>query len=245
MPSPGSKPGSKAKSTVINKVISVDGVFRKPEPRGRSSSGDEDKRNLDNKIDDLMKEDKPRDWGHMESTGDKNKDHEKLRERWNEYIDENPNNWGSKQQQPCVSAVWDRKSGRVYYDHNVHKRDKWNMNPDDLDPILRERYKKSLDKDGPFWKMQDNQDWHGAPGTHSETRATNQALKDARNDPGREPFMEDFMLHNGNHKSKKDMRCCGNCTQMCDGVHGAKAGWESNGQGGYQVDNNWNGDFSA
>ncbi|SDE24896.1 YwqJ-related putative deaminase [Glycomyces harbinensis] len=244
MPKP--KDGSKSGvSTVVNKVLSYPGSFRKPEPRGPSRSSDPDVQNLENKLDDIGREPKPRRWDYMEPTGDKNKDHEKLRERWNEYIDENPERWSNAKRMPCVSAVWDRKSGRVYYDHNVHKRDKWNMNPDDLDPILRERYKKSLDRNGPFWQMQENQDWHGAPGTHSETRATNQAIKDARNDPGREPFMEDFMLHNGNPKTKNDMRCCGNCTQMCDGVHGSKAGWEAGGPGGHQVDNNWSSDFSV
>ncbi|MCD0446783.1 hypothetical protein LO763_24500 [Glycomyces sp. A-F 0318] len=244
MPKSGPKSGSKAQSTIINKVVNVDGVFRKPEPRGRSEHPDPDVRNLENKLDDIGREPKPRRWDYMEPSGDRNRDHERLKERWNEFIDENPRGWSNKQRTPCVSAVWDRQSGRVYYDHNVHKRDKWNMNPDDLDPILRERYNKSLDKDGPFWKLQEDQGRHGAPGTHSETRATNQALKDARAD-GREPFMEDFMIHNGNPKSKDSMRCCGNCTQMCDGAHGSKAGWESDGAGSHRVDESWNGDFSV
>src|SRR5690606_31708894 len=107
------------------------------EPRGRSHS-DEGVQNLNNKLEDIGKEEKPFRWDYLESTGDKKKDHEKLKERWNSYVDENPDGWSNKQRMPCVSAVWDRKSGRVYYDHNVHKRDKWNMNPDDLDPILRE-----------------------------------------------------------------------------------------------------------
>ncbi|MEU6246235.1 hypothetical protein [Glycomyces sp. NPDC047010] len=245
MPPKGPKSGSKAKSTIVNKVLNVDGTFRTPEPRGRSNHPDPDVRNLDNKIDDIKREDKPRDWGSMDSTGDKKKDHDKLKDRWNEYIDENPDGWSNKKRQPCVSAVWDRESGRVYYDHNVNKRDKWNMDPDELDPILRERYNKSLDRDGDFWKLQPpDQDRHGAPGTHSETRALNRALKDARAD-GREPWMEDFMIHNGNPKSKESMRSCGNCTQMCDGTHGSKAGWKSDGSGGYTEDTSWNGDFSV
>lgn len=244
MPKPGPKAGSKAPSTVINNVVNVQGVFRKAEPRSRDAA-DPDVRNLDNKIDELRGEAPPRRWDYMEPSDDKKRDHERLKERWNEYLDENPQGWSNKTQQPCVSAVWDRKSGRVYYDHNVHKRDKWNMDPNDLDPILRERYNRSRDEDGPFWQVQEDQRRHGAPGTHSETRATNQALKDARNDPGREPYLEDFMLHNGNPKSRRSMPCCGNCTQMCDGVHGSKAGWVPDGNGGIKIDDNWNGDFSV
>ena len=57
MPKAGPKSGSKAESTVINKVISVDGVFRKPEPRkGGPRGSDPNVRALDDKIDEIIKD---------------------------------------------------------------------------------------------------------------------------------------------------------------------------------------------
>jgi hypothetical protein len=208
----GPKPGSKAGSTVINQVLHVDGVFRKPEPRGRSSHSDAGVRNLDDKLDDMI---------------ERRKERERLRQDLHDFIDANPNGWSGKQRKPCISAVRDKVSGRTYFNHNV----KTDVDRDNLDPILKERFDRwqrggFKDLEGPDAPK------HGTPGQHSETRAMNEALKAARAE-GREPRLEDFMIENakimnpGNPGHKAPMPCCQNCSQLLDGADGAWNGWDA------------------
>lgn len=57
MPRPGPKPGSKsAVSTVINEVVSSPAAFRKPKPRGPSNDDDPNRRDLADKLDDIIKD---------------------------------------------------------------------------------------------------------------------------------------------------------------------------------------------
>lgn len=209
MPRPRS--GSKADSTVINQVIDVDGVFRKPEPRGRSTNPDADVRNLDDKVDDLVKD-------------RRREERLRLRQDLHDFVDANPHGWSGKKSKPAIAAVRDKVTDRTYFNHNVNSVD-----ADDLDPILRERFDRwqqdgFKDLEGPDAPK------HSAPGTHAEARAMNEALKDARAE-GREPNLADFMIETtsimkpGSPGHKKPMPCCQNCAQFLDGADGAWNGW--------------------
>ncbi|MEU6857664.1 YwqJ-related putative deaminase [Glycomyces sp. NPDC046736] len=153
-----------------------------------------------------------------------------LRQSLRDKIDEvsQPGGWSGKKRKPCMSAVMDRTTGDIYYNHNVKDA----VDPDDLDPLLRERYDKWLNKDnGSGWRqLEENQSMHGVPGQHSEVRALNEALKNARSQ-GREPKLSDFMVENAKvtrddlPSHKVPMPCCANCAQMVDGTDGAWGGW--------------------
>lgn len=185
---------------------------------------------------------KPKAPDRLDPTDDRAADRQRLRQALHDKIDDvrNPNNPNQypKGGAPCVSAVWDRKSGRVYYDHNV----KAIPDKNDFDPILRERMERF-----------DNKDWHerglrpgiqqnyGVPGQHSESRAANNALKDARAE-GRDPKMDDLWIENANPLNKKPMKCCIQCTQMVDGADGSSAGWKGHGKSKTD-DRNWDENF--
>ncbi len=163
---------------------------------------------------------------HLQPTDDIAADRRRLREALHDKIDDvkdpnNPDKWDKKQREPCVSASWDRKSGRVYYNHNDRDTP---VDPNKLDPILRERYKDFQDGK---WEQQTphNLVQYGEPGQHCEVRATNKALTDARAE-GRTPELKDFWVDNANPKNKEPMRCCIQCTQMIDGADGSSSGWE-------------------
>ncbi|MEU5872339.1 hypothetical protein AB0A73_12375 [Glycomyces sp. NPDC047369] len=185
---------------------------------------------------------KPKAPDRLDPTDDRAADRQRLRQALHDKIDDvrNPNNPNQfpKGGEPCVSAVWDRKSGRVYYDHNVKEQ----PNRADFDPILQERMDKfgrgEWDERGLKPGMITN---YGVPGQHSESRATNNALKDARAD-GRDPSMDDFWVENANAKTKKPMKCCIQCTQMVDGVDGSSKGW-NNHDGKLSDDKGWDGNF--
>jgi hypothetical protein len=174
---------------------------------------------------------KPQAKDKLEPTGVDAVDRDRLRKELHKKIDDmsdltNPDRWGKSKREPCMSAVWDRKTGDVFYNHNDRDTP---VDKDKLDPLLRERYERY--ENGDWKQLEEDQSKHGVPGQHSETRATNEALQKAREDPNRDPKLEDFMLENANPKTKRPMPCCGNCTQMVDGVNGSSAGWVHNSDG--------------
>ncbi|THV41401.1 YwqJ-related putative deaminase [Glycomyces buryatensis] len=182
---------------------------------------------------------------HLTPTGDPAADRARLRDallqklaevsddRYKEY-------WGPGRRQPCMSAVWDRESGRIYYNHNT----KMDVTEESLEPPLKERFKKYDDGD-PSWKklepetmpnprgsdLPDIEVDHGVPGQHAEVRGMNEALRDARSD-GRDPDLSEFMVENvkvnkeGSEGYGDRMACCENCAQMLDGADGAWDGWD-------------------
>ncbi|WP_112135723.1 YwqJ-related putative deaminase [Glycomyces dulcitolivorans] len=172
----------------------------------------------------------------MKPSGDVEADRKRLREALHDKIDEvsderDPStHWSGNRRRPCMSAVWDRESGKVFYNHNSKEA----IDPDRLHPKLRERYDNY--KDGNWNRYEADQDKHGEPGKHSESRATNQALKEAEMDYLKgerkdRPKLEDFMVENAAPNNKKPMPCCPQCTQMVDGVDGADRGWDKNPDG--------------
>ncbi|MCD0445030.1 hypothetical protein LO763_15545 [Glycomyces sp. A-F 0318] len=176
----------------------------------------------------------------MDASGDDAADFRRLQERLDDYIDANPPGWTDSQRNPCVSAVWDRTSGRVYYNHNVNEAPRRS----DFDPALRGRFDDYANRnDGSGWKsdLEPGQERHGVPGRHSEVRATNEALKDARAE-GRDPRLDEFMAASASPVDKLKMPCCGNCTQMIDGVKGSSSGWSTDGHGNKTKNNrSWDG----
>ncbi|PRY59530.1 MULTISPECIES: YwqJ-related putative deaminase [Glycomyces] len=206
---------------------------RQAQGGGKKSKGPETFPNLDPPL--------KRGPNHMTPSGDKDLDRQRLREALHDKIDEvsdgrDPTTfWSGAQRRPCMSAVWDRESGRVYYNHNT--KGKVLEDPDGLHPILKDRYDEYKKGDGGTWKQYEpNQKDHGEPGTHSETRATNEALLDAETDYAKgerrdKPKLDDFMVDNANPSNKDFMPCCPQCTQMIDGVDGADAGWDKDEQG--------------
>jgi len=177
----------------------------------------------------------------MESSNDDAADFKRLQDRLEDYIDANPDGWTDEQRNPCVSAVWDRTSGRVYYGHNVNGR----VNRDGLDPAIRGRYDAWVNRhEGSGWQtdLEPNQERHGIPGRHSEVRATNEALQDARRE-GRDPRLDEFMAASASPLDKYKMPCCANCTQMIDGVKGSSSGWTTDEHGNKRKDKDWNGNL--
>lgn len=188
---------------------------------------------------------KPKATDKLVPTGVDKWDRDMLRKELHKKIDDvsdltNPDFLGKGKREPCMSAVWDRKTGDVFYNHNDRDTP---VDKDKLDPLLKERFEKyERRNETDEWKRhEDNQEMHGVPGQHSETRATNDALKKAREDPNRDPKLEDFMLENANPKTKRPMPCCGNCTQMVDGVNGSSAGWVHNADGSKTKQSPWDG----
>ncbi|SDK91369.1 YwqJ-like deaminase [Glycomyces sambucus] len=245
----GSTPDGAAK--ILTKPLDDAEVWRTPKQkdRGGGSGGGGGKPPKPPKKDPNFQPKAPT---RMDPSGDVEADRLRLRQAVRDKIDDvsdptNPDGWSKKQRQPCVSAVWDRESGRIYYNHNNRKDP---VDPDRLDPILRRRYEDYQNRNNPNsnWKndLEENQDMHGEPGQHSESRATNKALKDARAD-GREPRLEDFMVENGRVTSdsrsdhKQPMPCCANCTQMIDGVDGSSGGWDTDAHGKKTKRSGWDG----
>ncbi|RRR98138.1 YwqJ-related putative deaminase [Glycomyces terrestris] len=228
---PRSRSGSGASdggAKILTKVLDDADTWRAPKQKDRGGGGKGPKQKPPKKDPNFQ----PKAPTNMKPSGDIEADRLRLRQAVRDKIDDaadqtNPDGWTKKTRQPCVSAVWDRKSGNVYYNHNV----KDSVDPDDLDPILRERFQNFQDKKNWDFDLEEDQTMHGIPGQHSETRATNEALKAARAE-GRDPDLGDFMVENARVTSesrsdhKNPMPCCANCTQMIDGVNGSSGGWD-------------------
>jgi hypothetical protein len=218
---------------ILTKAVESPGALREKKPKDRGGKGGGKKSNQPKPDPNFQ----PKAANNMKATGDDAVDRARLREQLHNKIDDvsdlsNPDRWGKSKREPCVSAVWDRKTGDIFYNHNDRDTP---VDKDKMDPLLRERFEKyekhekstnDDEREASGWKrLEDNQEMHGVPGQHSETRATDEALKKAREDPNRDPKLSDFMVENAQPKNKRPMPCCANCTQMIDGVNGSSAGW--------------------
>jgi len=224
------KGGGEASAKILTKVLDSPENLRArvPKDRGGKGKGGGAKGPGQPKPDPNFK---PSATDKLVPTGVDKWDRKMLRDELHKKIDDvsdltNPDFLGKKKREPCMSAVWDRKTGDVFYNHNDRDTP---VDKDKLDPLLRDRFEKWEKRDeGSGWKndLESDQDMHGTPGMHSETRATNEALDKARKDnPDRDVKLDDFMVENASPKDKRPMPCCANCTQMIDGVNGSSAGW--------------------
>lgn len=241
----GEASGSGAR--ILSKVVENPDNLRERAPKdrgGKNKGGGGGKKSNQPKPDPNFR---PQASDKLVPTGVDKWDRDMLRKELHKKIDDvsdltNPDFLGKSKREPCMSAVWDRKTGDVFYNHNDRDTP---VDKDTLDPLLRKRfdeYEKYDKGEQSDWKrLEDNQEMHGVPGQHSESRATNDALKKAREDPNRDPKLEDFMVENANPKTKRPMPCCGNCTQMIDGVNGSSGGWVHNAGGTKSKQIPWDG----
>jgi hypothetical protein len=127
---------------------------------------------------------------------------------------------------PVYTLLMDRRTGKLYEGLN----DMLRHVPDDLHPLLRERYEKFARwarGNGPFkhdegWPAGGFPHW-SEPGTHSEVTATSKALWDrTRNGETVTPeTLRDFYFDNrllSNHYqgivARQRIPCCANCTHF-------------------------------